>query len=152
MTVTNEPHTHSLDEVVGMSQSIDGVSERVDSFTEVVEKVEAIEKKIDSIENKIEAIAEIVEADVDFSLAEVFERSEGSVVQVNILRGGDGGIGSGFVYSKEGHIITNQHVVKESTKVTVTFLDGESYIGDVIGTDRDLDIACLLYTSPSPRD
>ena len=80
VTVTNEPHTHSLDEVVGMSQSIDGVSERVDSFTEVVEKVEAIEKKIDSIENKIEAIAEIVEADVDFSLAEVFERSEGSVV------------------------------------------------------------------------
>ena len=42
--VTNEQHTHSLDEVTGMSQSIDGVSEKVDSFTEVVEKVEAIEK------------------------------------------------------------------------------------------------------------
>jgi len=149
--VTNEQHTHSLDEVTGMSQSIDGVSEKVDSFTQVVEKVEAIEKKIDSIENKIEAIVEIVEADVDFSLAEVFKRSEASVVQVNILRGGDGGIGSGFVYSKEGHIITNQHVVKDSTKVTVTFLDGEQYIGDVIGTDRDLDIAVVQVTSDNPN-
>lgn len=149
--VTNEPHTHSLGDVTGMSQSIDSVSEKVDSFTEVVEKVEAIEKKIDSIENKIEAIIEIVEADVDFSLAEVFERSEASVVQVNILRGGDGGIGSGFVYSKEGHIITNQHVVKDSTKVTVTFLDGEQYIGDVIGTDRDLDIAVVQVTSDNPN-
>ena len=55
----------------------------------------------------------------------------------------DGGIGSGFVYSNDGYIITNQHVVQDSTKVTVTFLDGESYIGDVIGKDRDLDIAVV---------
>ena len=64
---------------------------------------------------------------------------------------GDGGIGSGFVYSKEGHIITNQHVVKDSTKVTVTFLDGESFIGDVIGIDRDLDIAVVKVNSENPE-
>ena len=149
--IADKVHTHSIDEVVGISQSIDGVVERADSVTEVIERVEAIEKKIDAIENKVDAIAEMVEADVEFSLAEVFERSEGSVVQVNVLRGGDGGIGSGFVYSKEGHIITNQHVVKESTKVTVTFLDGESFIGDVIGKDRDLDIAVVKINSNNPE-
>ena len=85
----------------------------------------------------------MIEADVEFSLAEVFAMAEESVVQVNVLRGDDGGIGSGFVYSNEGHIITNQHVVQDSSKVTVTFLDGESYIGDVIGIDRDLDIAVV---------
>ncbi|MBC8250572.1 MAG: trypsin-like peptidase domain-containing protein, partial [Candidatus Nitrosopelagicus sp.] len=92
-----------------------------------------------------------METDAEFSLAEVFERSERSVVQVNVLRGGDGGIGSGFVYSKDGHIITNQHVVKDSTRVTVTFLDGESFIGDVIGIDRDLDIAVVKVDSDNPE-
>jgi len=149
--VANKVHTHSFDEVVGISQSIEGVEEKVDSFTEIVERVEIIEKRIAAIENKVDVIAEVMETDTEFSLAEVFERSEMSVVQVNVLRGGDGGIGSGFVYSKEGHIITNQHVVKDSTKVTVTFLDGESFIGDVIGIDRDLDIAVVKVNSNNPE-
>ena len=149
--IANKVHTHSFDEVVGISQSIEGVEEKVDSFTEIVERVEIIEKRIAAIENKVDVIAEVMETDTEFSLAEVFERSEMSVVQVNVLRGGDGGIGSGFVYSKEGHIITNQHVVKDSTKVTVTFLDGESFIGDVIGIDRDLDIAVVKVNSNNPE-
>jgi S1-C subfamily serine protease len=85
----------------------------------------------------------------DYSLTDIFEKSEESVVQVNVLRGElDGGMGSGFVYSEDGYVITNQHVVRDAEKVTVTFLDGESYIGDVIGTDQDLDIA-VVKVSPS---
>jgi len=85
----------------------------------------------------------------DYSLIDIFEKSEESVVQVNVLRGeSDGGMGSGFVYSEDGYVITNQHVVRDAQKVTVTFLDGESYIGEVIGTDQDLDIA-VVKVSPS---
>ena len=143
VNVTNETHTHSVDEIAGVKQSIESVAGKAGGVVDVVEKVEAIEKKVEAIEKKVEAIAEMIEADVEFSLAEVFAMAEESVVQVNVLRGDDGGIGSGFVYSNEGHIITNQHVVQDSSKVTVTFLDGESYIGDVIGIDRDLDIAVV---------
>ena len=90
-----------------------------------------------------------IERSYEYSLIDIFEKSEESVVQVNVLRGGsDGGMGSGFVYSEEGYIITNQHVVRDAKKVTVTFLDGEAYIGDVIGTDPDLDIA-VVKVSPS---
>jgi S1-C subfamily serine protease len=143
VNVTNETHTHSVDEITGEIQSIEEDTKKSRNIAEIVDKVEAIENKINSIEQKVDAIAEVMETNIEFSLAEVFERSERSVVQVNVLRGGDGGIGSGFVYSNEGHIITNQHVVQDSSKVTVTFLDGESYIGDVIGKDRDLDIAVV---------
>ena len=150
VNVTNETHTHSVDEITGAAQSIEE-SIKSENIAEIVDKVEAIEKKIESIEQKVDAISEVMETDAEFSLAEVFERSERSVVQVNVLRGGDGGIGSGFVYSKDGHIITNQHVVKDSTRVTVTFLDGESFIGDVIGIDRDLDIAVVKVDSDNPE-
>ena len=101
--------------------------------------------------NHVETVGETIGVgkSYDYSLIDIFEKSEESVVQVNVLRGAsDGGMGSGFVYSEDGYVITNQHVVKDAQKVTVTFLDGESYIGDVIGTDQDLDIA-VVKVSPS---
>ena len=81
------------------------------------------------------------------SLIEIFEKSEPGVVRVNVQRGEteevSGGVGSGFVFDKKGHIITNAHVVKDANKVIVTFLDGRSYNADIIGADEYTDIAII---------
>jgi len=101
--------------------------------------------------NYAETVGEVtqIEKSYQYSLIDIFEKSEESIVQVSVLRGdSDGGMGSGFVYSDEGYVITNQHVVRDAEKVMITFLDGESYIGDVIGRDRDLDIA-VVKVNPS---
>ncbi|MGA7043213.1 MAG: trypsin-like peptidase domain-containing protein [Nitrososphaeraceae archaeon] len=42
---------------------------------------------------------------------------------------------SGFVYDKQGHIITNSHVVGNAKIVDVTFVDGYSYAAKVINSD-----------------
>ncbi|MCH7966295.1 MAG: trypsin-like peptidase domain-containing protein [Thaumarchaeota archaeon] len=81
------------------------------------------------------------------SLIEIFEKSESGVVRVNVQRSetgnGDGGIGSGFVFDKKGHIATNAHVVDDAKKIVVTFLDGRSYNAEIIGTDEYTDIAVI---------
>ncbi len=83
----------------------------------------------------------------DLSLIEIFEKSEPGVVRVNVQREGSvegtGGVGSGFVFDKKGHIITNAHVVDNAKKVVVTFLDGRSYNADIIGVDDFTDIAII---------
>ena len=83
----------------------------------------------------------------DLSLIEIFEKSEPGVVRVNVQKSETddvvGGVGSGFVFDKMGHIITNAHVVKDATKVVVTFLDGRSYNAEIIGTDEFTDIAII---------
>ncbi len=82
----------------------------------------------------------------NLSLIEIFEKSEPGVVRVNVQRNEvvEGtGVGSGFVFDKKGHIITNAHVVDDSEKVVVTFLDGRSYNAKVIGTDTFTDIAVI---------
>ena len=112
--------------------------------------------------NHLEAVGEVTTTQTSskFSLMEIFEKTEASVVQVNV-RAEDGRItpgnmGSGFVYSDDGYIITNNHVIDNAKKVTVTFLDGESYIAQIIGTDSDLDLAVLkvqtgsTYLQPIP--
>jgi len=83
----------------------------------------------------------------DLSLIQIFERTEEGVVQVNVHRISDvpgaNGVGSGFVFDKNGHVITNEHVVKNSDKVTVTFLDGRSYNAEIVGVDAATDIAVI---------
>jgi S1-C subfamily serine protease len=81
------------------------------------------------------------------SLIEIFEKSESGVVRVNVQRSETAeianGVGSGFVFDKIGHIITNAHVVKDANKVTITFLDGRSYNAEIIGSDEFTDIAVV---------
>ena len=83
----------------------------------------------------------------ELSLIEIFEKSEPGVVRVNVIRDdGDtesGAVGSGFVFDKKGHIITNAHVVNEAKKVIVTFLDGRSYNAEIVGSDEYTDIAVI---------
>nr|AIF22245.1 2-alkenal reductase [uncultured marine thaumarchaeote SAT1000_09_A04] len=59
-------------------------------------------------------------------------------------------MGSGFVYDIFGHTITNAHVIENATKVTVTFLDGNQYNAEIIGTDKFTDIA-VIKVNEKPR-
>ena len=87
----------------------------------------------------------------DLSLIQIFERTEEGVVQVNVHRTSDvigaNGVGSGFVFDKNGHIITNEHVVQNSDIITVTFLDGRSYNAEVVGVDAATDIAVITVNA-----
>lgn len=51
--------------------------------------------------------------------------------------------GSGFIYSADGYIITNHHVIEDATKVTVILLDGAQYEAQIVGSDSLSDIAVL---------
>jgi len=53
------------------------------------------------------------------------------------------GEGSGFVVDKEGHILTNRHVVLDTENIVVQFYDGMLAPAEVVGVDRDTDLAVL---------
>ena len=95
---------------------------------------------------------------------EIFSKVQDSVVQVtttntDIAGPLNSGLGSGFVYDNDGHIITNYHVValaslsgessnnisssNNNTDIIVTFNDGSVYNARVVGSDRFSDIAVL---------
>lgn len=56
--------------------------------------------------------------------------------------------GSGSVLDKEGHILTNYHVVKGAQRLTVTLSDGSSYPAQLVGADPLRDIALLKVDAP----
>ena len=57
-------------------------------------------------------------------------------------------LGSGFIISKDGYLLTNEHVVEEADEITVKLTDKREFKAKVIGTDKRTDIA-LLKIEPS---
>jgi S1-C subfamily serine protease len=57
-------------------------------------------------------------------------------------------VGSGFVWSKDGYIVTNNHVVSGADKIEVKFYDGTTLSAKLIGADPDSDLAVIQVDNP----
>ncbi|MFC9478073.1 S1C family serine protease [Streptomyces griseus] len=86
------------------------------------------------------------------TVAGVAAKALPSVVTIDAQGGdGEGGTGTGFVYDKEGHILTNNHVVAsaaESGELSATFSDGKKYAAEVVGRAQGYDVAVLKLKNP----
>jgi S1-C subfamily serine protease len=90
------------------------------------------------------------------SLDTLFQEVQNSVVQItskllmtNVLDPLEQNItlGSGFIYDKQGHIITDNRIIGRARTVEVTFVDGNRYTAKVLGADSSSDIAVLQIIS-----
>jgi serine protease Do len=94
----------------------------------------------------------------ELKIQDLFSQTSKSVVQVTVidpLSNAQQGLGSGFLYDKEGHIITNNHVVafnEGNNNYLVTFLNGNSYQAELIGNDPYSDLAVLKLSDPIDVD
>ncbi|MFC7081725.1 S1C family serine protease [Halorussus caseinilyticus] len=73
----------------------------------------------------------------------LYDETIRSVVTVQVLTANGQGLGSGFVYDDEGHVVTNQHVVANASTVEIQFNRGEWRTAEVVGRDAYSDLAVL---------
>jgi len=62
-----------------------------------------------------------------------------------------GGTGSGFIWDKEGHIVTNFHVIENAKKAHITLADNTTYPAKLVGIAPDKDLAILKIDAPSEK-
>ncbi len=107
-----------------------------------------------SLSNKnTDYLGQISSKNSGMSLADLFAKSDEGVVQVIVRKSNDTSsgrsLGSGILYDLNGHIITNNHVVKDALKITVMFHDGHSYTATIVGTDPFADLAVIMVNADS---
>jgi len=133
-TATLAPETSST----AVSNDLSGLDAYESTLTSVYERVNP---SVVSIEMTAKVKSSIPQLDLPDNFPDIpqfsFPDNNGSEEKLQQ------GIGSGFVWDKEGHIVTNNHVVDNAESITVTFEDGTSLPGKVLGTDRNSDLAVV---------
>jgi S1-C subfamily serine protease len=84
------------------------------------------------------------------ALISLYQEVEASTVSID-ASGNEASQGSGFVYSSNGHIITNNHVIEDANRIDVIFSDGSRKRAQVVGTDVYNDIAVLKVDKKNLR-
>jgi S1-C subfamily serine protease len=108
-------------------------------------------------------------SDLEQTLEQIYQQVNPSVVAIQVVEQAAGiavnpffnnpgqetpqaqALGSGFVWDKAGHIVTNNHVVSGAQKVTVTFADGTIVPATVVGADPDSDLAVIKVDVPADQ-
>jgi S1-C subfamily serine protease len=84
----------------------------------------------------------------DTLLTTLYEQVNPGIVSIQVLGQLGPSLGSGFVFDREGHIITNYHVVEGARELEINFPSGLKVRGRVIGTDLDSDLAVIKAEVP----
>lgn len=91
-------------------------------------------------ENKVEKVVNVNEEGISSGIENIYDAV---VVVENYKKGKLVGIGSGFIYSENGYIMTNHHVVDSADEIKITLTNNESIDAKVLGSDELADIAVL---------
>jgi S1-C subfamily serine protease len=61
------------------------------------------------------------------------------------------GSGSGFIWDKKGHVVTNYHVIADANSLSVTLSDGSSFPAKIVGAEPNKDVAVLQIKAPESK-
>ena len=98
------------------------------------------DKKDEIIKTKVENLVTVTDTGISSGIDNIYDAV---VVVENYRKNNLTGIGSGFIYSEEGYIMTNHHVIEKATEIKVILSNGETIAAKLIGSDEFADIAVL---------
>jgi S1-C subfamily serine protease len=119
----------------------------------------SVEISANAQSNPGSAVAESGLSNEELATIKVFERVAPSVVNIDTTAMQTNlfsmsvtevpqGSGSGFVFDKRGHVVTNFHVIENAAKVSVTVKGGHRFEAKVVGAEPDKDLALLKIEAP----
>jgi len=125
-----------------------------EDITEMKTQLENLRFQLSSAQTEIESLKDqiklgkVANNSKSIILTRLYNQTRRSVVLISVSTPTGGGTCSGFIYDKEGRIITNNHVVDGAETIEVTFIDGTIVEAELVGTDPYSDMAVIQIDVP----
>ena len=116
------------------------------------EKIGLLEDRLEKLEGVGEGVGPLEPVAGNLTASQVYENNIRSIVAIKCTTTSTNiygqvyqatSAGSGFVFTADGYIVTNHHVISGATQITVAFEDGKEYAATLIGSDASSDIALI---------
>ena len=136
---------------IGIGAMLSGRTTVAQPEMQIARAPEALSASFAEIARRVEpAVVNIETTQVQEEISEKDEDKEDQTEKNPLLdmfrsrpRRAPHGIGSGFIVSPKGYILTNYHVVEDAARITVGLQSGEKYRGAVVGFDSETDVAVI---------
>src|SRR5687767_1030733 len=136
---------------IGIGAMLSGRTIVAQSDLQVARAPEALSASFAEIARRVEpAVVNIVTTQAQIEVSEKDEDKEDQSDKNPLLdmfrrqpRRPTRGVGSGFIVSPQGYILTNYHVIEDAARITVGMQSGEKYRGEVVGFDPETDVAVI---------
>lgn len=128
------------------------------------EKLAEVSVQLTSLKSEVAGLNKLIEnlksekrpnQTISLTAAWIYNLTKNSVVLIKVVSitpfGRSIAEGTGFIYDKEGHIITNNHVVESEGKITVRFIDGTTVNAKLVGRDPYSDLAVIKVDIPQEK-
>jgi len=91
-------------------------------------------------------------ADAEYLLlSNIYARSSPSVVNIEVVSGAETRRGAGFIYDRQGRVVTNAHLVKAADTITVTLRNALALQAELVGLDSFSDLAVIKVSAADGR-
>ncbi|HEU4714705.1 MAG TPA: trypsin-like peptidase domain-containing protein [Pyrinomonadaceae bacterium] len=134
---------------IGIGAMLSGRPTVAQSDLQIARAPEALSASFAEIARRVEPA--VVNIETTQAQAELSEKDEDKEDETNPLldmfrrqpRRAPRGVGSGFIVSPKGYILTNHHVIEDATRITVGLQSGEKFRAEVVGIDSETDVAVI---------
>jgi serine protease Do len=134
---------------IGIGAMLSGRPTGAQSDLQISRAPEALSASFAEIARRVEPA--VVNIETTQAQLEVSEKDDDKEDEANPLldmfrnrpRRAPRGVGSGFIVSGKGHILTNYHVIEDATRIRVGLQSGETYTAEVVGVDTETDVAVI---------
>lgn len=139
--------------IIGFQQNFAELQNKQDS---IISDHESLKASIESLRSHLEPLTglNVSQPSTGVTPVQIYDLSKESVILVTAKWQTLYGLepfssGSGFIYDREGHIITNNHVIEDADAIDVTFGDGTILPAELVGADPYSDLAVIRVEGPA---
>lgn len=139
--------------IIGVQRNFAELQNKQDS---IISDHESLKASIESLRSNLDQLTglNVSQLSTGVTPVQIYELSKESVVLVTAKWQTVSGLepfssGSGFIYDREGHIVTNNHVIENADAIDVTFSDGTILSAELVGADPYSDLAVIRVEGPA---
>lgn len=138
---------------IGIGAMLSGRPTIAQSDLQIARAPEALSASFAEIARRVEpAVVNIETTQVQLDSDEKDEDKEDGTSMLDMFRNrprrAPRGVGSGFIVSPKGHILTNHHVIQDAARIRVGLQSGETYPATIVGVDSETDVAVIKIDAP----